>query len=422
MKIWILNHYAGSVQYGMEFRHYYFAKELIKKGHEVTIFAGSYSHLRKYNPDLKEGIEEEIHEGIKYVWVPTCKYIGNGIERIKSMVQYYFRTVRASKKFEKPDIILSSSPHPAACLAGIKIAKGLKIKNISEVRDLWPEAFVYYKGLSSKSVVVKIMEFFEHKIYRDSDKLVFTKPGDIDYLREKKWLKSAGGDVEDYKCNYVNNGVDLTAFYEQRNKFVYERIRPKRERDDLFVVSYVGTIREVNNIDMLLDAAKELKEYSNVVFRVFGDGEELDRLKKRKKDENIDNVLFYGRIDKRYVPSVLSASNINILNYSPTMYNWSRGNSSNKLFEYMACGKPIISTVKMGYSPIIEYQCGVEIEDCNGIKLANEIEKLIGLAQEQFDSMSKNASDASKLFDYPKLAEKLETIIIDTINGGNKND
>jgi hypothetical protein len=47
--IWIINQYAGSILHGMEFRHYYFAKEFIKLGHKVTIISGSYSHLFK-NP------------------------------------------------------------------------------------------------------------------------------------------------------------------------------------------------------------------------------------------------------------------------------------------------------------------------------------------------------------------------------------
>ena len=413
MNVWILNHYAGSIAFGMEFRHYYFAKELIAMGHDVTIIAGSYSHLRKKNPEIKQ-MQEEWHEGIRFVWVPSCVYAGNGLGRIRSMFDYYINTIAASKKLEAPDVILASSPHPLACLAGIRVAKSKKCKCVSEVRDLWPEALVYYKGLSNRSPIVKVLEYFEHKMYKNSDSLIFTKPGDVDYLKEKGWLTSKGGKVKDSKCHYINNGVDLKNFIKQIDDCVFE---DAEKTDGKFVVTYVGTIREVNNIDMLLDAAKQLKQHDDIVFRIFGDGEELDRLKKRKTEEQLDNVIFYGRVEKQFVPNILSKSSVNILNYSPTMYNWTRGNSSNKLFEYMACGRPVISTVEMGYSPITAYNCGVEISDCDGKKLAEVIEQLKNAPKEAFIEMGKNAAEAAKDFDYPVLAKKLVSVLEHTVKG-----
>ncbi len=53
--IWIINEYAGSPYYGMEFRHYYLAKELIKLGYNVTIISATYSHL--FSHHLKSQFE-----------------------------------------------------------------------------------------------------------------------------------------------------------------------------------------------------------------------------------------------------------------------------------------------------------------------------------------------------------------------------
>ena len=50
MKILLINHYAGSPNLGMEFRPYYVTKGWVKLGHEVLIVGGSYSHLRKVQP------------------------------------------------------------------------------------------------------------------------------------------------------------------------------------------------------------------------------------------------------------------------------------------------------------------------------------------------------------------------------------
>ena len=65
--IWIINEYAGSPYYGMEFRHYYLSRELIKLGYKVTIISATYSHLFKNHP--KYG--KEIIDGINYLLLKT---------------------------------------------------------------------------------------------------------------------------------------------------------------------------------------------------------------------------------------------------------------------------------------------------------------------------------------------------------------
>lgn len=47
MNIILINHYAGSNFHGMAFRPYYLAREWVKMGHNVTIIAASFSHLRQ---------------------------------------------------------------------------------------------------------------------------------------------------------------------------------------------------------------------------------------------------------------------------------------------------------------------------------------------------------------------------------------
>lgn len=179
------------------------------------------------------------------------------------------------------------------------------------------------------------------------DALIFTKEGDTDYLKEKGWTTAQGGDISLDKCHYINNGVDLETYSEQITTDILDD--PDLLDETNFNVVYAGTVRPVNNVGNLLDCAAILKKkpgYENVQFLIFGDGSELDTLKKRVGDEHLDNVKLKGFVARKYMPYILNKSSINILNYSQNEYNWTRGNSSNKLFEYMASGKPIISTVK----------------------------------------------------------------------------
>ena len=180
---------------------------------------------------------------------------------------------------------------------------------------------------------------------------------------------------------------------------------------DTFKVVYTGTVRPVNNVGNLLDTAKLLKDKKDIQFLIFGGGSELEKLQQRVKDEHIDNVIFKGFVEKKYIPYILSRSSVNVLNYSQSNYNWSRGNSSNKLFEYMASGKPIISTVKMGYCILDKYQCGLSLEECTPQALAEQILKIHDMPAETYAQMAHNAQEGAKDFDFSVLTERLYRVI-----------
>ena len=72
--IWIVNEYAGSTEHGMEFRHFYIARELVNQGHTVSIISSSYSHLFSNLPTIKGVYSIENIEGINYCWIRIINY------------------------------------------------------------------------------------------------------------------------------------------------------------------------------------------------------------------------------------------------------------------------------------------------------------------------------------------------------------
>ena len=84
MNIWFFNHYAVPPQYFPLARPYYFAKKLIKKGYNVTIFAASSVHNSNKNLIKKnELFKIEIIDGINYIYVKTCNYKGSRFWNIR---------------------------------------------------------------------------------------------------------------------------------------------------------------------------------------------------------------------------------------------------------------------------------------------------------------------------------------------------
>jgi glycosyltransferase involved in cell wall biosynthesis len=408
-KIWIMNHYATDMFENKGGRHFWFAKNLMKQGYDPTVFCANTFHQKREEIDLGKDKHKVLYsDEIPFVFIKTKASVSNGMDRIKNMTYFYFNLLKVAKRLikkgNKPDLILASSVHPLTLVAGIKLGKKFNIPVICEVRDLWPEAIFTFNKAKENSILGKLLVRGEHWIYKRADALIFTKEGDTDYIKEKKWDLQQGGKVDLSKAHYINNGVDVEAF----NSSIKNNILDDKDLEEgKFNVVYVGAIRPINNVDNLLDTAVKLKDYNDIQFLIYGDGNQRETLEKRLLAENISNVKFKGFVNKKYIPYILSKSSVNILNYSSNQYNWARGNSSNKLFEYLASGKPVISTIKMGYSIIDKYNCGFELEDNNPDELMKAILNVRNMNEVNYKQYSANAKLAANDFDFKLLTQKL---------------
>lgn len=82
VNILYINHYAGSIYHGMEFRPYYLAREWVRSGHRVRIIGADFSHLRTVNPVVTNDFEIENIDGIEYQWVKAGDYEVNGKQEL----------------------------------------------------------------------------------------------------------------------------------------------------------------------------------------------------------------------------------------------------------------------------------------------------------------------------------------------------
>ena len=306
-------------------------------------------------------------------------------------------------KIEKPDIILASSVHLLTCVAGLQTAKKLGVPCVVEIRDLWPESIVEYSDISRKNPVIKALYRMEKWIYKHADRLIFTMEGGAQYIKDKGWDKEIGLD----KVYHINNGIDLEEF--KRNKEEFKLPDPDLE-DDTFKIIYTGSIRKVNNLGFLLDVAKQLSN-SNIKFIFYGKGNEEDKLKERIQNEQIDNVIFKGFVNSKYLPYILSKSSISILHNSSTKMMETYGGSQNKLFTYLAAGQPVLSTIKMGYDIISKYNAGISIETQSVETCKDAIIEIYEMDDSKYNMMCENARSAAEHYDYEVLSEKLLKIL-----------
>lgn len=405
-KVWIINHYATPPMYGGLTRHHFLAKYIDKNKYDVTLVAASAIHNSNINliTDRKKYIVHNI-DGVKYLHVRTCQY-NNKIKRIINMLQYYFRTYKVLKRRikdgDKPDYIYTSMPHPLSPLLALKLARKFNLPCTVEIRDLWPESIVSYGVLKRNNPIVKILYKLEKYIYLHVDKLVFTMEGGKDYLKKCTYAD---------KINFnnvfnINNGVDLDKYYSDLKEF---KINDKDlNNKKTFKLVYTGSIRYIYNIRRLIDVASAINN-KNIIFIIYGDGPFLKEYKQHCVDNHIDNIIFKGFVDSKYIPYILSKADACLLHGEMTDI-MQYGMSTNKSFMYLASAKPIISTYPNEYD-FIDGKCGITVSSDSNDEYVDAITRIYNLDKETRNKFKNNSLELVKKFDYKYLAKKLTDII-----------
>lgn len=390
-------------------RHYWFAENLRKNGYDPVIFCASTVHNsdKKIETDGRKYVEKATETGTKFVFVEATPYKGNGVSRVKNMLSFALNLYSAAKIYAKehgkPDIILASSVHPLTIVTGILLGKYFKVPCIAEVRDLWPETLIACGIAGKYNPATLCLRRLEKWIYKTADAVIFTMGGAYDYIAEQHWEK----DIPRKKIHYINNGTDLNIFKHNRDNFSVDDADLSDK--NTFKVVYAGSVRSANNLGMLLDTAKKIKD-DRVKILIWGDGDELPALKARQENEKIRNVVFKGRVGKKYIPYISSCADLNIVHLSPVSVLMF-GISSNKLFDYFAAGKPVLSDFPSRYNPIEEYDAGIVLDDPSPENVAAAIEHIANIDEKAYMRYSENATKASLDFTFERLTEKLIDII-----------
>lgn len=407
MNILLINHYAGSPEMGMEFRPYYFAREWVKKGHRVDIIAASYSHLRRENPHIRHDFEGKIIDGIHYHWIKTNKYEGNGVSRAVTMAQFvgklWINAGRIAKKL-RPDVVITSSTYPIDTYAGQRIKRKSRknVKLIHEVHDMWPSTLYEVGGMSKRHPFVIAMQLGENSAYKHSDKVVSLLPNAEKYMRKHglkkgKFVCIPNGVVEEE----WTNPKALT----QQHADVLQKMKDEGD----FIVGYFGGHALSNALDILIDAAKGMKD-DKVKMVLVGDGVEKPRLMKRVLDENIKNVIFLPPISKLEIASLCEYFDCIFYCGMPSpLYRF--GVCPNKMFDSMRAGKPSLCALPVKQCYIDEYECGVCV-DPNTDAIIKGIETIQNMSEEEKESMGNRGKEAAlKYFNYETLSKKFLEIM-----------
>lgn len=400
-----MNHYATNTIYDKGGRHYWMAKGLISEGYKPRVFCASTVHNSKeqYNTGRELYIQKNVDD-IPYTIIKTKKTNGGIFSRIINMISFYINLKKSCKDFKKkndlPEVIIASSVHPLTLLAGIQIGKVYNIPVVCEIRDLWPESLLAYGLLKKKSIILKALYVGEKYIYKKADALIFTWPGGKKYIQDKSWQNQ----IKLNKIFHIDNSVDADLF--NRNKKLFKYYDKDLIDESIFKVIYTGSIRKVNDIEFLVRVANKFfeKDESQVKFLIYGEGNDFEYICKIIEELKLDNFILKGRVDKKYIPYILSRADLLLLHNKSSILN-KYGQSQNKLFEYIASETPILQTYSSNFNPILEFNIGLVCEEQSEITVYNAIHSLYN-NRKLMDSFKKNSKGVINHFDYKVMTSK----------------
>jgi glycosyltransferase involved in cell wall biosynthesis len=239
-----------------------------------------------------------------------------------AFARFTLTAAAAALRGPRPDVIYASSPPLTIALPGLVAAARWRAPLVFEVRDLWPEAPIQMGALRNPLLRLAA-RLLERLVYRRSARIIALSPG----IRDG--VVAAGAAPE--RVALVPNASDLELFSPALDG------RAERRRlglGDSLVCSYFGAMGEANDLDQLIDAARQV---ADVEFVLLGDGKRRRELEARAPA----NVRFLDPVpDKRSVARLAAASDacLTLFKDVPVLAT----NSPNKLFDTFAAGRAAI--------------------------------------------------------------------------------
>jgi glycosyltransferase involved in cell wall biosynthesis len=408
MNILLINHYAGSVRHGMEYRPYYLAREWVRLGHRVTIVASSESHIRSQAPVLQGRMRmNETIDGIDYAWLATPPYRGNGAARVRNMAAFVMRLRRDGDQLAaslRPDVVIASSTYPLDIWPAYRIARQAGARLLFELHDLWPLTPMELGGYSRWHPFIMLLQAAEDFACRHADAVVSILPKVSEHLQ-------AHGMAPD-KLHLVPNGVDPDEWTDQAAPLppALDAALDALRQQGRFVVGYAGTHGISNALGTLLEAAGQLKDRP-VAFVLVGAGPEKPELMRRAAALGLANVHFFDPVPKAQVPALLRRFDLAYIGWRrQPLYRF--GISPNKLIDYMMAARPVLHAVEAGNDPVAAAGCGLTVAPEDPHAVADGVLSLLALGADGRAALGhRGRAYALANHTYPVLGQRFLTAL-----------
>jgi glycosyltransferase involved in cell wall biosynthesis len=379
------------------------ALALKERGHEVLIMTGKPNYP---NGKFSKGYtffnkRIEFWNGIKIYRSPIIpRGKGKGIQLFVNYISFsIFASINLLFIKNKFDKIFVYEPSPITVgIPGIVAKYKFKAPLYFWVQDLWPESISAAGGINNKSVIA-VLDWLTRFIYKHSKKVLVQSKAFIPYILNQ------------------NTEKDKLVYYPNSTENYYKELSADQELLKTLPkgikLMFAGNIGEAQSFDTLLHAASILKkELIDVKWIILGDGRMKEYVNQKIKELKLsDNFYLLGSYPSTEMPKYFSCADALIVSlkkdpiFALTI--------PSKIQSYLACGKPIITSLDGEGSKIIEEaKAGFTSPSEDYVGLVANIKKFLTLSNLEQKVLGQNGKAYfDSEFEREILVDKLEEIL-----------
>ncbi|WP_027097186.1 glycosyltransferase family 4 protein [Clostridium paraputrificum] len=398
-RIMIIDHFSQTPEEPGNNRFIYLATILSREGFDVEVVTTDFSHKNKKTRIRNKKSLLEVPYKFQMLQEPGY-YKNVSLRRFYSHYIFGKNLKKYLKTVKKPDLIYIAVPSLNVGSVCVKYCKKNKIPLITDIQDLWPEAFKLVFNIPVLSYIIFApMMHIENNIYKESKRIVA--------VSETYKLRGLKNCINDSNGMCVYLGTDLEEFDKNVNNIIV-----KKNEDECWI-TYVGTLGISYNIKIIIDALDALSDRlpQNVIFKVFGDGPQMEQFEKYAIKKGV-RAEFKGRIDYPHMVAYLSKSDIAV---NPIAKGAAQS-IINKHADYAAAGLPVVNTQECEeYRSLInKYKCGINCGVDSISDVADAIEKLINdkeLRKKMGWNSRRMAEERfNRSYTYMKIVDEIERV------------
>jgi glycosyltransferase involved in cell wall biosynthesis len=380
-------------------RHHELARYLVKRGHRVTVIASPVSYLtgsaeKKRIPWVER---QQDGEDISILRVYTYRALHRSFShRVVSFLSFMVSSFIVGLGMRQVDLVWGTSPPIFQGFTAWLLSRLKRAPFLFEVRDLWP-AFAVAVGVLRQPLLIRASEWLERFLYHHADRVVVNSPGFIDHV------KARGARL----VTLVPNGSDTTMFNPELDG---EDFRQEYGLVGKFIALYAGAHGMSNDLTVVLAAADLLREQTGIAVVFLGDGKEKPALMAQAAELGLTNVHFIPPVPKAQMPEVLAAADACIAILKPVdLY---RTVYPNKVFDYLAAGKPVILAIDGVIRELVEQaRAGIAVPPGDAAALAQAIRQLAGDPERGRQMGRSGRAYVAVNFDRGMLADQMAEIL-----------
>lgn len=381
-------------------RHHELARYLAQQGHRVSIIASPVSYLTgtSSNESAVEKttpVDDRIHIYRSYTYQKLHKSF---LHRLLSFFSFMVSSFWTALKMKEVGLVWGTSPPLFQAPSAWLVAKLKGKPFLLEIRDLWP-LFAVEVGVLKNPLLIRLSQMLEQFLYRQADCVVVNSPGYIQHVSTRGAKR----------VELVPNGADPDLFEATQTEIAAFRL--KNALQDKFVVLYAGAHGISNNLEVMLEAARQLQSEQHIHFLLVGDGKEKHNLQKIAEDDNLTNVTFLPPVMKTDMDTVLGACDVCLAILKPI--DAYKTTYPNKVFDAMAAGKAVLCVIDGVIRRVVEEAgCGVYSPPGNASALAETILALAKAPQEVAQMGINGKKAIEQKFHRKDQAAKMECILL----------